>query len=62
MFVDFSGDKPHYQNPATGERVEVELFVSALGASSYIFAYAVPDQTTESFTKCNIKAFEFYGV
>ena len=61
MFVDFSGDKPHYQNPATGERVEVELFVSALGASSYIFAYAVPDQTTESFTKCNIKAFEFYG-
>jgi len=62
MFVDFSGDKPHYQDPATGERVEVELFVSALGASSYIFAYAVPDQTTESFTKCNIKAFEFYGV
>ncbi len=61
MFVDFSGDKPHYQDPATGERVEVELFVSALGASSYIFAYAVPDQTTESFTKCNIKAFEFYG-
>jgi len=61
MFVDFSGDKPHYQNPATGEIIEVELFVSVLGASSYIFAYAVADQTTESFIKCNIKAFEFYG-
>ena len=61
MFVDFSGDKPHYQDPATGEIKEAELFVSALGASSYIFAYAVPDQTTGNFIKCTIKAFEFYG-
>jgi transposase len=61
MFVDFSGDSPHYQDPATGERVDVELFVSVLGASSYIFSCAAPDQTGESFVKCNIKAFEFYG-
>lgn len=61
MFIDFSGDKPHYQNPTTGETIQTELFVSVLGASSYIFARAVPDQTTESFIKCNIKAFEFYG-
>lgn len=60
-FIDFSGDKPRYQDPATGRTVEAELFVSVLGASSYIFAYAVPDQTTESFIDCNIKAFEFYG-
>jgi transposase len=61
MFVDFSGDKAHYQDPATGRIIEAELFVSVLGASSYIYAYAVPDQTTESFIGCNIKAFEFYG-
>jgi len=61
MFVDFSGDKAHYQDPATGKIIDAELFVSALGASSYIFAYAVPDQTTESFIKCNIKALEYYG-
>jgi transposase len=61
MFVDFSGDKPSYQDQATGKIIEAELFVSALGASSYIFARAVPDQTTESFIKCNTKAFEFYG-
>ena len=61
MFVDFSGDRPHYQDPTTGKRIDVELFVSVLGASSYIFSCAVPDQTGESFVKCNIKAFEFYG-
>lgn len=58
MFVDFSGDKPHYQDPFTGKQIEVELFISALGASSYIFAYALPDQTVESFVKGNIMAFE----
>jgi len=61
MFVDFSGDKPSYQDQTTGKRIEAELFVSVLGASSYIFAYAVPDQTTDSFVKCNIRAFEYYG-
>lgn len=61
MFVDFSGDKPWYQNPATGEKIEVELFVSVLGASSYIFACGLPDQTVESFVKGNIWAFEYYG-
>jgi transposase len=61
MFVDFSGDKPHYQDPVAGRIIEAELFVSVLGASSYIFARAVPDQTTESFIDCNIKAFELYG-
>lgn len=40
MFEDFSGDKPQYIKPETGEKVEAELFVSVLGASSYIFAYA----------------------
>lgn len=61
MFIDFSGDKPHYQDPATGKIIEAELFVSVLGASSYLFAYVVPDQTVESFVSCTIRAFEFYG-
>lgn len=61
MFEDFSGDKPHYINPKTGEKVEVELFVTALGASSYTFACAVADQKTENFIKGNIKALEYYG-
>jgi len=61
MFVDFSGDKPHYQDPVTGKLREAELFVSVLGASSYLFARAVPDQTKESFVECNIRAMEYYG-
>ena len=61
MFEDFSGDRPHYINPATGEKVEAELFVTVLGASSYIFACAVDDQKTENFINSNIRAFEYYG-
>ncbi len=60
MFVDFSGNKPHYQDPQTGKIIEAELFVSALGASSYIFARAVPDQTQENFVDCTIGALEYY--
>lgn len=61
MFEDFSGDRPHYINPETGEVVEAELFVSALGASSYTFACAVADQKVENFIKANIKTLEYYG-
>lgn len=61
MFVDFSGDKASYQDPATGKIIEVDLFVSVLGASSYLLARAVPDQTTEHMVDCTIRAFEFYG-
>lgn len=61
MFEDFSGDRPHYINPKTGEAVEVELFVTALGASSYTFACAVADQKVGNFIKGNIKALEYYG-
>lgn len=61
MFEDFSGDKPHYINPFTGEVVETEMFVSVLGGSSYTFACAVLNQKIESFIMSNIKAFEYYG-
>src|SRR5271154_1413653 len=37
MFVDYSGKKPHYVEPTTGEVIEVELFVAVLGASSYTY-------------------------
>ena len=33
-FIDYSGKKPSVVDPGTGERVEVELFVAVLGASS----------------------------
>jgi transposase len=61
MFVDFSGTKPHYINPETGEIIEPEFYVAVLGGSSYTFACAVNDQTIESFIHCTINAFEFFG-
>lgn len=61
MFVDFSGDKPCYKEPVTGNIIEAELFVSVLGASSYTFACAVKNQRVENFIMCNIKALEYYG-
>ncbi|MDD4196248.1 MAG: hypothetical protein PHT96_07545, partial [Syntrophorhabdaceae bacterium] len=42
---------------ATGKLIEADLFVSVLGASSYLFARATPDQSTESFIDCTIRAF-----
>jgi transposase len=61
MFIDFSGDKAHYQDPATGKTIEAELYVAVLGASSYLFARAAVDQTVRNFVDCTIRAFEFYG-
>jgi transposase len=45
----------------TGKTIEAEIFVSVLGASSYLFARAVPDQTVGHFIGCVMRAFEFYG-
>ena len=50
-FVDFSGKRPHIVDPKTGELQPVELFVSALGASSYAYAEATEDQSLESWAK-----------
>jgi len=61
MWEDFSGDKPHYIDGKTGNVIETELFVSAVGVSSYTYACAVPNQKVENLVKSNIKAFEHYG-
>ena len=52
-FVDFSGKRPHIVDPKTGELQPVELFVSALGASSYTYAEATEDQSLESWAKAH---------
>ncbi len=61
VFVDFSGFKPEIKNPVTGEITKVELFVGVLGASNFTFAYAVHNQTLESWINCHIKMFVFSG-
>ena len=61
LFVDFSGDKPHYQDPKTGALIEAEFFVAVLGASSYLFACALADQTEENFIGALTKSLEWFG-
>lgn len=61
LFVDFSGDRPSYVDRETGEVIEPELFVAAIGASSRIFAVAVPSQQIPDWTTAHIEAFEYFG-
>ena len=59
MFIDYSGKKPHYVEPSTGEIVEVELFVGVLGASSYTYAEATHTQALADFMSSNAHALTF---
>lgn len=61
MFVDYAGQKPHYFDKQTGQRVEVELFVAVLGASNYTFAQVSPSQQGPDFIASHVAAFEFLG-
>lgn len=59
MSVDYSGTGiPYIENAAIKK---VEIFVSSLGASDCLFAYAAKDQKTEQFIECHKKAFGYYG-
>lgn len=54
-YVDFSGVRPHYTDPATGEKVVVELFVGVLGFSMYTFAIAAASQRVEHWLDANVQ-------
>lgn len=61
MFVDYSGKKPRIIDAATGEIIEVELFVAVLGASSYTFAEATYSQQLADFIASNTRALAFFN-
>ncbi len=61
LFVDYSGKKPVYIEPATGERIEVELFVAAWGASNYTYAEATRTQQGPDWVASHQRAFTFFG-
>jgi len=61
VFVDFAGKKPSIVDARTGEVRSVELFVGALGASSYVFAEASEHQDLSSFVSLNVRMVEAFG-
>jgi transposase len=61
MFVDYSGKKPAYVDPTTGEVVEVEFFVAVLGASNYTYAEATETQQVADFIGSHVRAYAYFG-
>lgn len=59
LFVDYSGKKPSIIAPATGEVIEVELFVAVLGASNYTYAEATRTQTSPDWIASHIRTLEY---
>ena len=61
LFVDYAGHKPKVVNRNTGEEREVELFVAALGASSFTYAEATETQRVADFIGSHSRALAFFG-
>lgn len=57
-FVDYAGKKPSLIDPATGERVEVELFIAVLGASNYTWAEATRTQRSADWIGSHVRFLE----
>ena len=61
LFVDYSGKRPSVIDPATGHRVEVELFVAVLGASNYTYAEATATQRGPDWIASHRRALAYLG-
>ena len=59
-FVDFC-DGISLIDPSSGEMIPTQLFVGALGASSYTFAMATLTQQVPDWLNCHVHMFEYYG-
>jgi transposase len=61
MLVDYSGKRPSIVDAATGEMIDVELFVAVLGASNYTYAEATYSQRGPDWIGSHVRAYEFFG-
>jgi transposase len=59
-FVDFC-DGLSLVDEATGEIIRTQLFVGALGASSYTFALATASQELPVWLDCHVRMYEYFG-
>lgn len=60
LLVDYAGEALSWWDEY-GEQHKVEIFVSVLGASNYIYAEASPSQRVVHWISSNMRAFEFIG-
>lgn len=61
IFVDYAGLTMDVIDPQTGVVSTAQIFVAALGASSYTFACAVPGQDIASWLSCHVRTFRYYN-
>lgn len=61
LYTDYSGDGLEYVDCKTGECIPVDLLVTALAASSRIYAECSRSQHDHHFTLSHVHAFEYYG-
>lgn len=61
LFVDYSGKRPFYFDPESGERIDCELFVAVLGASNLTYAEATATQRSGDFLRSHIRAHQYLG-
>jgi len=60
LFVDWVGTTIPIHDPRGGPVQEAHLFGAVLGASSYTYAEATPDEQLASWIGADVRAFEFY--
>lgn len=61
LMVDYSGVRPFYIDPNSGQVVHVELFVGVLAASSLLFAMCTPTQRVPDFIKAHTALLDYIG-
>jgi transposase len=61
MYVDYAGEKLKMVDPATGEIIDLEVFVSVLGGSQLFYVEASMSQQTEDFITSCEHALHYYG-
>lgn len=59
--VDWAGDPIEWVDVKTGELHKAWVFVSGLGFSQLLFAWATPDMKSMHWLACHQRMFEFYG-
>jgi transposase len=61
MFVDYAGTTLEVIDPSTGEVMTAQLFVAALGASSYTYAESTWTQGLSDWIGSHTRTFAFIG-
>jgi transposase len=59
--VDYAGDPIEWIERNTGEIHQAPVFVSGLGFSQLLFAWAAPDMKSGHWLSCHRRMFEYYG-